>query len=316
MRKLLPWLLLLAAIPAAHAGARPASSDLSPDRVFAADLIARHRAGWRLADVAVDYAMDEDEGSVAMSILLVRGEQAERFRLRFGEYGEVPVGYERAPEAVPSERRVYASEPDLFALLAGGGSLRLYDECGVPFLSGSRASVALYDGAWYVVTASESGRAAQEKLASLLASSLGAGMDLTRVEAIDDEVVAGGPEPAPPVGGAARARSRPSIDEEGGRVIELALVGDETLTVRVTVDEGGEVVSFEARRSPGASAWSRIRGAGKLARALRATTAVRAMVIRGDDPKLILGLESNQRVLIRLEDVEQLDSTEEEGCGC
>jgi hypothetical protein len=34
------------------------------------------------------------------------------------------------------------------------------------------------------------------------------------VDPIDDEVVAGGPEPAPPVGGAARARSRPSIDLE------------------------------------------------------------------------------------------------------
>jgi murein DD-endopeptidase MepM/ murein hydrolase activator NlpD len=65
---------------------------------------------------------------------------------------------------------------------------------------------------------------------------------------VADEVGAGGPDPAPPVGGAARARSRPwidgiaeDLDAEGALIVR----GDDGRTYRVL---SGEVVSTEATR--------------------------------------------------------------------
>ncbi len=262
----------------------------SADAVFASDVLAARASGYRLADVAIDWSYEGEEGRPLLTLVLAKGRQAEAFRLAFGNYGDKPASYARAASTAPRERRVYAGELQLFATLAAGGPFALGESCaGDTVLSAPEASVSLRANDYYVVTARVSGKLAQERLGEEMASALGAGMELASMRR-----------------------------DEDGR-IEVTLVDDEQqgIVFLASVDALGTVTAIEVRAARQLHAWHALSDGRALLRALRDGGAVRAIRV-GDEERIDLELGGRRRFIIHTDATFERDfgSDADGECGC
>lgn len=287
--RFLPFLL----VPSlALAAGGPATSAVTADAMFAADVLELRARGYRLADVGAEWSDGADESStLTLSVVLSKGERAERFTVSFAEYGQEPWRYERKTVPAPAERRHYGMEDDFFAALRKPGPFMLSENCGGDFhLSGPESGVSVTPNDYYVVVARARGAAARERLASEISSAVGAGLDLAGMRG----------------------------DGEGNVVVSLADSEGEGTVLVASVDERGAVVALEVRAVRQLWAWEGISDGKALARALRETGRIETIMTDPESGRVHLDLGKKRRFTVDPERVFSRggDWAHEDDCGC
>ncbi len=279
--------LLAIAAPGYGAGAGGGSA-LSPGQVFATDLLELHGKGWRLAELDIEDHPDTD-GEESFTVVMVKRRVAEKLSLRLGDWGRQVIGYERETMAAPEVNRVYRFEAELFAALAAGPVTSLEMECGGYYLQTGPSAVYVDDTGYFVVTGTATGVEAQRQLTTILSKQIGAG----------DELVAVNPS-----------------DGDDDRHIDLVLMGGDTTTVRVFVDQHARVEGMEVRLSPGGYAGQVMRDGAELGKRLARAQRLRTLRLQDDGGALLtFTVDKGRRIIVDTGNIETRDD-EYEGCGC
>lgn len=274
--------------------AQPAAPTLpsGPAEMFAADLTARGRLGWRVRHLEVRDGREGLALAVTMASPPGQGARALEYVLRFGGDHRTVRDYRVDPVPVPDQARVYPAERELLALLEHAAPRELYEECGSYYLETGHGGVGVDASSYYLVSDRVSGFGADQALATALATALEDGLALTGVS----EVGAG---------------------DEGGHRIDVELVGSTRRVLHVGTDQHDRVILLEVRESPDGIAWQTFRGARSLLETVRRGRAVRTLALdpEPDGPGRLLGaMLGGYRLEVALDDFELGDH--EDGCGC
>lgn len=279
-------LLVLPAVPSVAAAAAPSG----PAEIFAADVTARARLGWRLRGLEI--RGDQDGAALALTMASPSDHdgRALQFVLRYSDDLRSVRDYRVASVPVPAEQRVYPVERDLMALFDHDAPRQIYEECGSYYLETRQGGIAIDATAYYVVTDRVSGYGADRALAQSLTAGLEEGLALTSVSETSDGT---------------------------GHLLDLELVGATRRVLHVGTDQHDRVVLLEVRESPEGAAWQSFRGGRALLETARRGRAVRTLALDPEPDsqgRLIGAMLGGYRLEVSLDDFELGEGAD--GCGC
>jgi hypothetical protein len=275
------------------AAATPRAVDAAPAQRFATDVSDRHGAGAHLRMVDVV----DDGAELSVELTLVDAAGAERFVLLFDRDGERAMAYRHGAVPVPTGKRVYRFESELFEILERGAVAHLIGECQGYFLEGRAGGVSIDPDDYFEVIAVARGRDARRFVARVLADDLEDGVELAGVLAAADV----------PTGAVS--------------AIDLLLFDGREEVLHVGLDGQSRVVAAELRWSPAAYAsWAKSYPNGAaLAEALRRARFVDRLdleVPADGEPRLRFGLPGAASYLLDTATFALAEDSEDVGCGC
>jgi hypothetical protein len=283
---LLTVLLALPVAPSTAAAVAPSG----PAEIFAADITARARLGWRLRGLEV---REHDQGAALALTMASPSDhdgRALQFVLHYTQDRRSVRGYRVESVPVPAEQRVYPVERDLIALFEHDAPQEIYEECGSYYLETRHGGIGIDAAAYYVVTDRVSGYGADQALAQSLTAALEEDLALTSVSETGDGA---------------------------GHLLDLELVGATRRVLHVGTDQHDRVILLEVRESPDGTAWQRFRGGRALLETARRGRAVRTLALDPEPDsqgRLIGAMLGGYRLEVSLDDFELGEGAD--GCGC